>query len=234
LTSVKEDVMASTALLVALLAAGPADLGPVPEGTLRVFFVRHAQTAASSDTLNDLGRAQSKAAGELLAHQGVALILTSPTGRSRETGEGIAAVLGGNISVRPDERLSLIELGVGADSKALTFDDRMKDWKLGRDPAPLGGESLEHAGMAVLQLISELKPDYLGKSVVLVSHSDVIPNFIGMVGEQRLDERFVTRPAVGAVGAVDAAPASIPRVLFANFAPPVAKTVPTPGPPPKP
>jgi len=226
--------MASIALLMALLAAGPADLGPVPEGTLRVFFVRHAQTAPNSDTLNDVGRAQSEAAGALLARQGVALILTSPTGRSRETGEGIAAVLGGNISVRPDERLSLIELGVGPDSKALTFDDRMKDWKLGRDPVPLGGKSLEQAGMAVLQLIAQLKPDYLGKSVVLVSHSDVIPNFIGMISGQKLDERFVTRPAVGAIGAVDVTPASIPHLLFANVVPPLSKASPTPGPAPKP
>lgn len=226
--------MASTALLVALLAAGPADLGPVPEGTLRVFFVRHAQTAPNSDTLNDAGRAQSEAAGALLARQGVALILTSPTGRSRETGEGIAGVLGTQVPVRPDDRLKLIELGTAADGKPLTFDDRMKEWKLGRDPVPPGGASLEQAAMSVLQLISELKQNYTGKSVVLVSHSDVIPNFIGMIGGQKLDERFVTRPAVGAVGAVDVTPASIPRTLFANFAPPLGKASATPGPPPRP
>lgn len=216
----------SASLLAALFAAGPADLGPVPEGALRVYVVRHGQAFTNLspppdlpperlDRLTDLGHAQAKAAAALLKGRGVGLIVTSPKGRAKDTAEDLRAALG--VSVRVDERLRPLEMGRDASGKALEWGDRMRDWSVGRDPAPAGGESLEQLGLRVLQVVSELKQDFRGKSIVLVSHGEVIGNLVGMIEAQTLEGRFETRIANASISAIEARAASLPRLLFANF-----------------
>lgn len=216
----------SASLLAALLAAGPADLGPVPEGALRVYVVRHGQAFTNLsplpdlpperlDRLTDLGHAQARTTATLLKAHGVGLIVTSPKGRARDTAEDLRAALG--VSVRVDERLRPLEMGRDGSGKALEWDDRMKDWRAGRDPMPSAGESLEQLGLRVLQVVSELKQDFRGKSIVLVSHGEVIGNLVGMIESQTLEGRFEKRIANASISAIEARAASLPRLLFANF-----------------
>ena len=216
----------SASLLAALLAAGPADLGPVPEGAVRVYVLRHGQSFTNLtpppdlppeqlDRLTDLGHAQAKAAAALLRGRGVGLIVTSPKGRARETAEELRAALG--VSVRTDERLRPLEMGRDGAGKGLEWGDRMRDWSAGRDPAPTGGESLEQLGLRVLQVVSELKQEFRGKSIAFVSHGEVIGNLLGMLEAQTLEGRFEVRIANASISAIEARAASLPRLLFANF-----------------
>lgn len=210
-------------------AAAPAGIGPVPENALRAYLVRHGQAFTNLspppdlppeqlDRLTRLGHEQARAAGLALLGCGAELIVTSPKGRARETAEDIRAVLGG-VPLRIDERLRSLEMGRDAAGKPLAWDARAAEWKRGRDPAPDAGESLERLGMRVLEAFSELKRDFSGKAVVLVAHSEVISNFLGMLETQSLDGRFELYLANGSISAVQARPASVPRLLLANFVP---------------
>jgi probable phosphoglycerate mutase len=222
-------ILLSAAPAVASEAPGPAGIGRVPEHALRAYLVRHGQSfsnlkplpalsAAELDRLTELGRLQSRAAGVALRGCGVAAIVSSPRGRTRETAEQIRAALG-DVPVRVDDRLRSLEFGVDAAGKPLSWDDRYADWKRGRDPAPALGESLEQLGLRVLQAFSELKREFPGRAVVLVSHSEVISNFLGMIEADRLDGRFDVSLDNGSISAVQARPASVPRLLLANFVP---------------
>jgi len=213
-------------LLAALLAAGPADLGPVPDGALRVFVVRHGQAFTNLtpppelppdqlDRLTLLGHAQAKAAAAALKDRGVTLIVSSPKGRAQETAEELRATLA--VPIRVDERLRPLEMGKSAGGGALEWSDRMKDWSAGRDPVPSSGESLEQLGLRVLQLVSELKREQAGHSVVFVSHGELIGNLLGMIEGQTLDGRFEVRLANASISAIEARAASVPRLLFTNF-----------------
>lgn len=214
--------------LLALLAAGPADLGPVPEGALRVYVIRHAQAFTNLtpppdlppdqlDRLTDLGSAQARTAAGALKGRGVSLIVTSPKGRAQDTAAELRAAL--EVPVRIDERLRPLEMGRDAAGRELEWNDRMKDWSAGRDPVPTSGESLEQLGLRVLQLVSELKREQAGHSVVFVSHGELIGNLFGMLEAQTLEGRFELRIANASISAVEARAASLPRLLFANFVP---------------
>jgi ribonuclease H / adenosylcobalamin/alpha-ribazole phosphatase len=218
----------AAAFAAALLASGPAGLGSVPDGALRVYVVRHGQaftnltpppemTPEQLDRLTELGQAQSRATADALRGRGVSLIVTSPRGRTQDTATVLRAVL--EVPVRVDERLRGLEMGKSAGGRELEWSDRMKDWSAGRDPVPSAGESLEQLGQRVLQLASELKRELGGKSVVFVTHGELIGNLIGMLQGQALEARFEARIANASITALEAPAAALPRVLFVNFLP---------------
>jgi probable phosphoglycerate mutase len=213
-------------VLAALLGAGPAGLGPVPDGALRVYVVRHGQAFTNLtpppelppdqlDRLTLLGRSQARAAAAQLRERGVSLIVSSPKGRAQETADELRAALGA--VVRVDERLRPLAMGQDAAGSALEWNDRMKEWSAGRDPVPAAGESLEQLGLRVLQLVSELKREQAGRSVVFVTHGELIGNLLGMLEGQSLEGRFEMRLANASISAIEARAASVPRVLFVNF-----------------
>jgi broad specificity phosphatase PhoE len=217
--------MLATALLLALLS-GPADLGPVPEGALRVYLVRHGQaytnltpppdmTPEQLDRLTELGRAQARGAAAALKGRAVSLIVTSAKGRAQDTALELRGVL--DVPVRVDERLRPLEMGKSAGGRELEWSDRMRDWSAGRDPVPSAGESLEQLGQRVLHLVSELKREQAGHSVVFVTHGELIGNLLGMLQEQTLEARFELRLGNASISAVEARAASVPRLLFSNF-----------------
>jgi probable phosphoglycerate mutase len=231
-------MLCAGAFAAALLASGPASLGPVPDGALRVYVVRHGQaftnltpppemTPEQLDRLTDLGQAQTRAAAAALRGRGVSLIVTSPRGRTQDTATILRGLL--EVPVRVDERLRGLELGRGAGGRELEWSDRMKDWSAGRDPVPASGESLEQLGQRVLQLLSELKREQAGKSVVFVSHGELIGNLIGMLQEQTLEARFESRIANASITALEAKAAALPRVLFVNFLPEEKKAAEAPS-----
>jgi len=221
-------MLCAAPVLAALLGSGPAGLGPVPEGALRVYVLRHGQAFTNLtpppdlppdqlDRLTALGHAQAKAAAAVLRERGVSLIVTSPKGRAQETADELRAALG--VSVRVDERLRPLDMGQDASGNGLEWKDRMKDWSAGRDPVPTSGESLEQLGLRVLQLVSELKREQAGRSVVFVSHGELIGNLLGMIEAQTLEGRFELAIRNASISAIEARAASLPRLLFANFVP---------------
>src|SRR5437773_1901093 len=108
-------MLSSFAALLFLAVPDPlAALGPVPAGTVRIYLVRHGQALSNLepppppsaaphglDHLTPLGEAQARKVGEILAGQGVKLVLTSPAGRAKESAQQVAAAFVGEIQGTP-------------------------------------------------------------------------------------------------------------------------------------
>lgn len=226
-------------LLALLQPASLADLPPISAGTMRVLVVRHGQSVhnlqpppdlppADLDRLTPLGHVQAHSVGLALRGHGVGLIVCSPMRRTRETAEEIRTVLG-DVEVRVDERLRPLEIGTNGEGKPLEWNDRWAEWEFGRDPTPAGGESLGQLGMRVFQVILSLKDAYADRSVVFVSHSEVISNLVGFLEGTSLTGRFAARIKNGSVTALDSPPAAFPRLLLSNFDPTASVPVAAPG-----
>ena len=75
---------------------------------MRLLLVRHAEAAPGKpDELRELtgkGRQQAAELGERLAAEDVAVILTSPLIRARQTAEALGAAIGADVEI--DERLA--------------------------------------------------------------------------------------------------------------------------------
>jgi phosphohistidine phosphatase SixA len=75
---------------------------------MRLLLVRHAEAAPGNPDelreLSDKGRQQARSLGERLAAEDVAVILTSPLLRARQTAEILSEALGTEVEV--DERLA--------------------------------------------------------------------------------------------------------------------------------
>jgi len=210
-------------------AAGLGDLGPVPAGTVRVYLVRHGQAFTNLDDppalppdqldrLTDLGRTHAQSAARALLGRDIALVISSPAGRARETAELIATRLGAG-AVRIEPRLRPLDLGRGPEEGPLDWDARIAEWKAGRDPAPPGGESLEQVGKRVLELVESLRRDHAGRSVVLVAHSEVIGSFAGLLRGTPAARRYPPGIDLGSITVVEAAGAGLPALRLTNSVP---------------
>jgi probable phosphoglycerate mutase len=224
-------MLAPAAALLFLAVPDPlAALGPVPAGTVRVYLIRHGQALSNLepppsaaprglDHLTPLGEAQARKVGEILAGQGVKLVLTSPAGRAKESAEKIAAALGA-APIRVEARLRPLELGTDASGKPLSWDDRAKQFAAGRDPAPPGGESMAQVGERVMALVKGLRVEAPAASAALVAHGEVIAAFIGEVQGMPPPKRYPPRLAHGSITVVEACPDGSVTLLFANHVPP--------------
>jgi probable phosphoglycerate mutase len=233
-------MLPALAALLFLAVPDPlAALGPVPAGTVRIYLVRHGQALSNLDPppppsaaphgldhLTALGEAQAQKVGAVLAGRGVKLVISSPAGRARETSEKIAATLG-LAAPRVDTRLRPMDLGTDASGKALSWQDREKEWAAGRDPAPPGGESMAQMGARVMTVVKGLRDEARGGSAVLVAHGEVITAFIGEVQGTPAPKRYPPRLANGSLTVVEARPDGTVALLFANH---VAPGMPTPAP----
>jgi len=226
-------MLASLAALLFLAVPDPlAALGPVRAGTVRVYLIRHGQALSNLepppppsaapqglDHLTPLGEAQARKVGEILARQGVKLVLTSPAGRAKESAEKIAAALGA-APTRVEARLRPLELGKDASGKPLSWDDRAKEFAAGRDPVPAGGESMAQVGERVMALVKGLRAETPAASVVLVAHGEVITAFLGEVQGTPPARRYPPRLANASITVVEARPDGSVALLFANHVPP--------------
>lgn len=218
------------ALFAAAAVTSPADLGPVPAEQVRVFLIRHGQAysnldptpdlpPAQLDRLTELGHSQARRAGRALKGRGVALVLSSPARRARESAEELAAALGAGIA-RVDARLRPLELGRTAAGEPLDWDAREAEWAAGRDPQPAAGESLDQVGRRVQELVTSLAKEHRGAGVVLVAHGEVIGAFLGLVAgtpaPHRLDASSVRNGSITVFEAGDAGPA---RLVLTDYVP---------------
>jgi len=171
-------------------ASGLDELGAVSSGSVRLILVRHGQAYSNLDPapplppdqldrLTDLGHAQSRQAAMVLRGRGPSVVLSSPASRARETAQEIGTLLNAPVQVEP--RLRPLDLGRSPSGKPLDWDQRIAEWKAGRDPVPSGGESLEQLGQRVAGLVTSLQRDHAGKTVVLVAHSEVIGAYVGLL-----------------------------------------------------
>lgn len=225
-------------VMLALAAApAPADLGPVPAGSVRVFLIRHGQALSNLDpepdlppekldALTPLGQAQSRNAAAALAKAGVKAVVSSPAGRARETAALFGSALGAS-SVAVEPRLRPLDLGRGPDGAPLDWDQRIADWEAGRDPEPPGGESLATVGRRVAEAFRALTATHAGRSVVAVAHSEVVLAFLATVDGVAPHTVWPPRIPNASVTVVEADAAGVLKVLVrAWVAPTPAATSP--------
>lgn len=181
------------------------DIHPAIQGKvlLRVYLVRHAESKKNVlhfpwtpeeelDTLTAEGQRQAVAIGHFLNEKGIVAILSSPAGRTRETAKAIAQVIGVRAKFEVDPAFASLRGGTSEEGNQITWAWREKQWALGQDPRPEGGESLadgESRAKAALKKLAEKFPE---KSVVIVSHGDICAALLGYAANTPLPKRYVT------------------------------------------
>jgi len=155
--------------------------------------------------LGQAGLDQAEVLGEALQRHAPDALFTSPLERARMTAEVLGAML--NLTPQVTPALTEIDCGewTGREFAELQEDPRWLRWNRERAASrPPGGETMEEAGLRVLDFARTLRTRYPNGVVTLVSHADVIKATLAAVLGLTLDahDRF------------DIAPASVSRVVL--------------------
>lgn len=152
--------------------------------TTTFFLVRHAVHEQVSTTLcgrtpgvrlGEEGKMQARSLARRFEREDVTAIYTSPLERATETAEPIARCLGKPLEVC--HQLTEIDFGewTGLSFEALLQDERWMIWNNLRIIArPPGGEMMLEAQARIVTMIEELCRRHPDRSIVLVSHGDMI------------------------------------------------------------
>jgi broad specificity phosphatase PhoE len=182
-------------------------IGTRPVPVTVVLLVRHAHTdalgrilagRADGIPLSTVGRAQAERLGRGLSALPLAAIYTSPVERAMETARSIAR----HHATRLEEDPGLHEIDFG-DWTGLTFQelDKIEGWRefnrrrasatIPRGEAP--GEVQER----IVAAISRVSAAHHGRTIVMVSHGDVIRSAVLYIAGSSLDlwDRFEISPA---------------------------------------
>jgi broad specificity phosphatase PhoE len=150
------------------------------------------------------GRAQAARLTQRLAGERVAALYSSPLERARETAEPIATALA--LSVQLAAGLTEIDVGewTGRNFDELHADDRWHVWNREREAGcPPGGEPMRDVQGRALQQIEDWRAAHPDRTVIAVSHSDVIKTVVCGVLGLSLDRYH----------AFEIAPASVTRLV---------------------
>ena len=155
-----------------------------PGNPLRLFLVRHGETAANlemrylgsrDDPLTERGVQQAAQLAQSLAALPITAVLTSPLRRAADTAIPIARQCG--IEPRIDTRLREGAFGEWEGLSRKEVRDRsprdaglLELWEADPRCAPPGGESLEAVQRRMLDLEADLEKRYAGGWIVLVTH----------------------------------------------------------------
>jgi broad specificity phosphatase PhoE len=138
-----------------------------------LYLVRHGRTAENAARrllgrmdvpLDELGRRQAKALGEVDALRRAVRVVSSPLARARDT----AAALGPPVTV--DERWTEIDYGTFDGVELADAGDLFREWDRDLEFRPPGGESLLDVGRRIRQACTELWAEASAGDVVVVSH----------------------------------------------------------------
>jgi broad specificity phosphatase PhoE len=150
-----------------------------------VLLARHGETDDNAarrfqghrdPPLNDRGREQARALGELLAGEGIRELWSSPLRRAHET----AAIVGERLGLLPRVDARLMEIDVGAWAGRLYVDleanerEAFAAWRSGSPAFRFpGGESLDEQGARVAAALREIAGT-AELPVLVVCHGGVI------------------------------------------------------------
>lgn len=148
--------------------------------------------------LSATGKGQARRLGERLADEPIEAVYSSPRERTRETADAVAAPHG--LEPVEAEALDEIELGdwTGAEIVSLTGMPSFTVWNERRATArPPGGESMGEVVARSRGFADKAAARHSGKTVALVSHSDVIRGVVASYLGLSLDNilRFEIGPA---------------------------------------
>lgn len=172
-----------------------------------ILLVRHGKTATTGAVLpgraaglhlDDTGRAQADGAGARIGElKKVAAVYASPLERAQETAAPIAAACGLTTIVEPG--LLECDFGewTGADLAKLR---KRREWAtVQRAPSAFrfpGGESFSEMQARIVTTLERLRHAHPGKTIVCVSHADVIKAAVAHAVGTHLDlfQRIVISP----------------------------------------
>ena len=150
--------------------------------------------------LNAEGRAQAQALAQWLAHTGIDAIYSSPQQRARETAAPLAARL--RLPLEIAKEFDEIDFGewTGRSFSELERDDAACwcQWVAQRSVAqPPGGEAFAQVARRAMAGLDRLRGLHPGKTVLVLSHGDVIKAAVACCLGLSLDdlERFDIEPA---------------------------------------
>jgi broad specificity phosphatase PhoE len=184
---------------------------------LRLFLVRHGETADNvkmryvgirDEPLTNEGKKQAQQAAAALAQLPIDRIVTSPLSRAANTAAAIQSGCG--VELRIDARLAEGSFGRWEGltrSEVLAMGNQeaehLSRWESDASYAPPGGESFVDVQNRVVDLVVELRRDFAGSSIVLVSHVGPIKALIAAALEIPLlsASRFFLDP--GTISVVD-------------------------------
>ncbi len=156
-----------------------------------LYLVRHGETdwnrerriQGSTDIpLNDTGRAQAAATGQLLARRQWDGVIASPLGRALETASIIAAQAG---LANPTTNSALVERNYGT-AEGMTGTEIDALYPPGTDVP--GRESREEVTARVVPALCAIADANPGKSLIVVSHGGVIRAVLNSVEHGAYDE----------------------------------------------
>lgn len=185
------------------------------EAHTTLLFVRHGDpdypedriyARADDPGLTDGGRRQAAMLGDWVKGERIDALYASPTRRTRETAEPMAAALG--LDIHFDGRLEERHFGVW---EGLDFDVIRRDhpedfgaWKA--DPigfAPEKGETIADVGKRVEAVVEELKARHPGRTTLVVTHVGVIRTVLCQALKAPLAEYRRFHVATGSVARID-------------------------------
>jgi len=156
----------------------------ISQKPLRFFLVRHGETAENArmrylgtrdEPLTENGMRQALQVADALSQLPIAAIISSPMRRAADTAAPIQKACG--VELRLDRRLAEGSFGRWEGlSRAEVLDlgnpdaEMLARWESDPSCAPPGGESINDVQKRVIRLVEELKEEFAGSSVVLVSH----------------------------------------------------------------
>lgn len=140
--------------------------------------------------LSEAGRAQAARLGAVLASEPIDRIVYSPLDRTSETAAAIAAARGSAVPVAAAAGLIEIDLGdwTGRSWQDFGDDPAWRDWNERRGSARIpGGETMGEAQARIVGCLAALAREADGRTVAVVSHSDMIRAAVAHVLELPLD-----------------------------------------------
>lgn len=204
------------AATLSALRSGAEEVAPATAPALRVFVVRHAQawknvpsllrpkkmSPDELDALTPKGLARADAIGAELRGRDVVAVYASPARRAQQTAAAIAKTLG---LAAPVVSESFRTLDAGSDPDASSGTARMKNWKAKKDPRPAGGgESLADGNARATAELAELRKQYAGHAIVVVTHGEIASSLLTRgAGEDLLAGYFDHFPDEGSIHTLD-------------------------------
>jgi len=140
--------------------------------------------------LSETGRAQAARLGAALASEPIDQIVHSPLDRTSETAAAIAAARGSAVPVAAAAGLIEIDLGdwTGRSWQDFGDDPAWRAWNERRGSARIpGGETMGEAQARIVGCLAALAREADGRTVAVVSHSDMIRAAVAHVLELPLD-----------------------------------------------
>jgi broad specificity phosphatase PhoE len=171
-----------------------------------LYLVRHGRTAHNASRrllgrldvpLDDLGRRQAAALGDVPALHGALRVISSPLARARDT----AAALGPPVTV--DERWAEIDYGIYDGMELEAAADLWRGWGTDLAYTPEGGESLADLGVRVRDACDDLWPEASEHDIVVVTHVSPLKAAVAWVlgvGDDISWRMFVDVASVSVVG----------------------------------